>query len=238
MSLLLFNIHQGHPTLAFLPQAMFPASPPSFLATKNLTLGDLTCSEILSWLITLTLELCPPQVSRDCWGGVRLLTLNITTRAVISNTDLPPPRISLNRHQPAGPVGMSPTLDFFPCICPWRLQSELRSPAICDKSHIQPEPLCLAAFMLPGSFKHCFLKSPSECRRSHLLKLCWPTCLTLHPSCLLPLTWKVNSVLITYSAAQLPLCSQSFFLFTACLRSLEQTVSLQRRDGARNSVKS
>ena len=141
---------------------MFPASPPSFLATKNLTLGDLTCSEILSWLITLTLELCPPQVSRDCRGGVRLLTLNITARAAISNTDLPPPRISLNRHQPAGPVGMSLTLNFSPCICPWRLQSELRSPAICEKSHIQPKPLCLAAFMLPGSFKHCFLKSPSE----------------------------------------------------------------------------
>ena len=132
MSPLLFNIYQGHSAhLAPLRQAMFAASPPSFLATKNLTVGDLTCSESLSLLISLTLELCPPQVSRDCLGGVRLLTLSITIPDVISSTDLLPPRISLNRHQAAGPVERSPTLDFSSCFCPWRLQSELRSPASC-----------------------------------------------------------------------------------------------------------
>lgn len=149
MSLLLFNIYQGHSAhLAPLRQAMSPASPPSFLATKNLTLWDFTCSQILSFLFSLTLELCPLQVSRDCLGGVRLLTLTITIMDLTSSTDLPPPRISLNRHQPAGPVGMSLTLDFLSCFCPWHLQSELRSPAFCylrEVTHPAPAsvPSCL-----------------------------------------------------------------------------------------------
>lgn len=130
-----------------------------------MNLKDFTWAEILSLLISLTLELCPPWVSRDCLDGVRLLTLTIMTMNMTWSTDLLPPQISLNKHKPAGPVGMSLTLDFFFCLCPWHLQSKLRSPAFCylEKSRIQRQPLHPAAFTLSGSFKRDFFKASGQC---------------------------------------------------------------------------
>lgn len=151
---------------------MFPASPPSFLATKKFDpVGlNLLRDSVLAYFLNLG-ALSSAGV-QGLSGWFRLLTLTSMIMDMTSSTDLLPSQISLNRHQPAGPVGMSPTLDFFPCFCPWHLQSELRSPASCylwEVTHPR-QPLYPAAFMLSASSKHCFFKAPGKCHQGHLLK--------------------------------------------------------------------
>lgn len=156
-----------------------------------------------------------------------------------SSADLLPRRSGLHRHQPTGPVGMSLTLDCCSRFCPLLLQCELRSPASLLFVKSRTSSACHCSQLPLGSrvlFKHCFFKAPGECHGGCLLKVCWPTCLTFHRSRLLPLTPKVNSALITFSAARLPPCFPQFLAFNSLFKILEQTVSLQTSDGAGNRV--
>lgn len=105
---------------------LFPSLPQKKFDTVGL---NLLRDSVLAYFLNLG-ALSPAGV-QGLSGWYRLLTLTIMIMDMTSSTYLLPPQISLNRHQPAGPVGMSPTLDFFPCFCSWHLQSELRSPASC-----------------------------------------------------------------------------------------------------------
>lgn len=62
---------------------------------------------------------------------------------------------------------MSLTLALSSCFCPGHLQSKLRSllPAVCEKAHVQGQPLYPAAFTLSGSFQHDFFKAPGQGRQ-------------------------------------------------------------------------
>lgn len=132
MSLFLFHIYQGHQHIWYYSdrQRSQPLLFPSLLQKISDPLGfNVLRDSVLAYFLNLG-ALSPAGV-QGLSGGCRLLTLTIMIMDMTSSTDLLPPQISLNRHQPAGPVGMSPTLDSFPCFCPWYSQSELRSPASC-----------------------------------------------------------------------------------------------------------
>lgn len=162
-------------------------------------------------------------------GGGRLLTLAILIMDEMSSVELPPPRISLHGYQPAALWGRHrPWIPVL--LLPWAAWAQ--EPGFLlpwDATH-PARASVTAAYRLLGSCEHWFLRAPGDCHLGRLFKVCRPTCSTLHPSCLLPRMPEVNSAQITFWVVRLPLCSQSFLLLTACLRSCEQAGGLQRRE--------